>query len=150
MRPPSSYGMNNPALEKNIYMHNQKKIHAEEFPERPGEPECSYFMKTGNCKYKSNCKFHHVRDGITKLPSAICTLSDKGLPLRPVSFYHAIHCSCSNLCRAMFPIYKKFKDHFPETLNLSINSHLRGLFSIFPSLQIVMISLLPGNFESCF
>ncbi|KAJ4731122.1 Zinc finger CCCH domain-containing protein 37 [Rhynchospora pubera] len=32
-----------------------------EFPERPGEPECSYYMKHGNCKFGSNCIFHHPR-----------------------------------------------------------------------------------------
>ncbi|XP_054804859.1 zinc finger CCCH domain-containing protein 67-like [Prosopis cineraria] len=82
MRPPSAYVMNNPAIEKTIYMHHQKKTQVEEFPERPGEPECSYFLKTGDCKFKSNCKFHHPRNRITKLPST-CALSDKGLPLRP-------------------------------------------------------------------
>ncbi|KAI9108920.1 hypothetical protein K1719_020225 [Acacia pycnantha] len=83
MRPPSAYIMNNPAIEKNIYMQHQKKMQVEEFPERPGEPECSYFLKTGDCKFKSNCKFHHPRNRFTKLASAACTLSDKGLPLRP-------------------------------------------------------------------
>ncbi|KAL9267093.1 Zinc finger CCCH domain-containing protein [Drosera capensis] len=53
----------------------------DEFPERPGQPECSYFMRTGNCKYRSACKFHHPKSGIAN-PSS-CTLSVVGLPLRP-------------------------------------------------------------------
>ncbi|KVI02078.1 Zinc finger, CCCH-type [Cynara cardunculus var. scolymus] len=28
---------------------------ASNLPERPGEPECRYFMNTGNCKYGSDC-----------------------------------------------------------------------------------------------
>ena len=40
--------MNNPAIESNVYMHHQKQMQVEEFPERPGEPECSYFLKTGD------------------------------------------------------------------------------------------------------
>ncbi|KAK6940939.1 Zinc finger, CCCH-type [Dillenia turbinata] len=29
------------------------------FPERPGEPECQYYLRTGDCKFGSSCKFHH-------------------------------------------------------------------------------------------
>ncbi|KAL3015615.1 hypothetical protein AAZX31_06G165800 [Glycine max] len=81
LHPPSTYVMNNPAIESNVYMHHQKQMQVEEFPERPGEPECSYFLKTGDCKFKSNCKFHHPKNRIARLPP--CNLSDKGLPLRP-------------------------------------------------------------------
>ena len=28
-------------------------------PIRPGQQECSFFMKTGSCKFGSTCKFHH-------------------------------------------------------------------------------------------
>ncbi|XP_027361829.1 zinc finger CCCH domain-containing protein 43 [Abrus precatorius] len=81
LHPPSTYVMNNPAMETNVYMHHQNQMPVEEFPERPGEPECSYFLKTGDCKFKSNCKFHHPKNRIARLPP--CNLSDKGLPLRP-------------------------------------------------------------------
>ncbi|KAJ7945766.1 Zinc finger CCCH domain-containing protein [Quillaja saponaria] len=81
MHAPSSYVMNNPAIETNVYMHRPQQIQVEEFPERPGEPECSYFLKTGDCKFRSNCKFHHPKNRISRPPP--CTLSDKGLPLRP-------------------------------------------------------------------
>ncbi|KAL7190284.1 hypothetical protein ACSBR2_022543 [Camellia fascicularis] len=52
----------------------------EEFPERPGQPECSYFMKTGDCKFKSACRYHHPKN---QAPKEDCVLSDNGLPLRP-------------------------------------------------------------------
>ncbi|XP_014510155.1 zinc finger CCCH domain-containing protein 43 [Vigna radiata var. radiata] len=81
MHPPSSFVLNNPAVDTNVYLHHQKQMSVEEFPERPGEPECSYFLKTGDCKFKSNCKFHHPKNRISRLPP--CNLSDKGLPLRP-------------------------------------------------------------------
>jgi serine/threonine-protein kinase/endoribonuclease IRE1 len=29
------------------------------FPERPGEPECTFYMKTGRCKFAERCVFHH-------------------------------------------------------------------------------------------
>lgn len=56
-----------------------------EFPERPGQPVCAYFLKTGDCKFKSGCRFHHPKNWAHK--SDVCALSDKGLPLRPVSSY---------------------------------------------------------------
>ncbi|XP_057515789.1 zinc finger CCCH domain-containing protein 43-like isoform X1 [Amaranthus tricolor] len=52
-----------------------------QYPERPGQPECEFFMKTGNCKFKSACRFHHPKDRISS-PSA---LNQTGLPLRPGS-----------------------------------------------------------------
>ncbi|KAI4336266.1 hypothetical protein L6164_014812 [Bauhinia variegata] len=81
IHPPSTYVTNNPAIETNVYIHHQKQMQVEEFPERPCEPECAYFLKTGDCKFKSNCKFHHPKNRIARSPP--CTLSDKGLPLRP-------------------------------------------------------------------
>ncbi|PKA54883.1 Zinc finger CCCH domain-containing protein 63 [Apostasia shenzhenica] len=51
------------------------------FPERPGQPECLFYMKTGDCKFGEFCKFHHPRERI--IPSPNCILSPLGLPLRP-------------------------------------------------------------------
>ncbi|KAF3552588.1 hypothetical protein DY000_02003542, partial [Brassica cretica] len=51
------------------------------FPERPGQPECQFYMKTGDCKFGTVCKFHHPRDRQTPPPD--CLLSPIGLPLRP-------------------------------------------------------------------
>ncbi|GLT28109.1 hypothetical protein SLA2020_030650 [Shorea laevis] len=77
----SGFVMNSPSTETSVYTHHQPPMLVDEFPERPGQPDCSYFMKTGDCKFKSNCKFHHPKDRIAKAPP--CSLSDKGLPLRP-------------------------------------------------------------------
>ncbi|XP_023519703.1 zinc finger CCCH domain-containing protein 43 [Cucurbita pepo subsp. pepo] len=76
--PPPTYVVNNIASETDIYPCHQQ---AEEYPERPGQPECSYFLKTGDCKFKTLCKYHHPKNRNPKLPA--CTLNDKGLPLRP-------------------------------------------------------------------
>eukprot|EP00898_Chlorokybus_atmophyticus_P008190 jgi/Chlat1/8372/Chrsp80S07802 len=57
-------------------------------PQRPGELDCAFYMKTGKCKYLSSCKFNHppgIRPGqpgdypIAKPP---VKLSATGLPLR--------------------------------------------------------------------
>ena len=53
------------------------------FPERPGQPECQYYMKTGECKFGSSCRYHHPPEWSTL--KASFTLNPKGLPLRPVS-----------------------------------------------------------------
>ncbi|GJN16933.1 hypothetical protein PR202_gb03962 [Eleusine coracana subsp. coracana] len=52
------------------------------FPERPDQPECQYYMKTGDCKFGAVCKFHHPR--VRTMPAPDCVLSPMGLPLRPV------------------------------------------------------------------
>lgn len=58
---------------------NQKE---QAFPERPGEPECQYYLKTGDCKFGVTCRYHHPRDRV--LPETNCLLSPLGLPLRAV------------------------------------------------------------------
>ncbi|KAB5512353.1 hypothetical protein DKX38_029381 [Salix brachista] len=51
------------------------------FPERPGQPECQFYMKTGDCKFGAVCRFHHPRERL--IPTPDCVLSPIGLPLRP-------------------------------------------------------------------
>lgn len=51
------------------------------FPERPGELQCQYYMKTGNCKFGASCKYHHPPDRVSSI--AACFLGPLGLPLRP-------------------------------------------------------------------
>lgn len=63
------------------------------FPERPGQPECQFYMKTGDCKFGAVCKFHHPRERLIPVPD--CVLSPIGLPLRPVSY----------ICRWFFKMY---------------------------------------------
>lgn len=77
----SAYATKRQPLERNVYTHQQQQILGDEFPERPGKPECSYFLKTGNCKFRSACKFHHPKNESAK--STSCALSESGLPLRP-------------------------------------------------------------------
>uniref|UniRef100_A0A7N0T249 C3H1-type domain-containing protein n=1 Tax=Kalanchoe fedtschenkoi TaxID=63787 RepID=A0A7N0T249_KALFE len=48
-------------------------------PERPGQPECQYYMKTGDCKYGSSCRYHHPPELIR--PKT--TPEPVNLPIRP-------------------------------------------------------------------
>lgn len=53
------------------------------FPERLGQPECQFYMKTGECRFGALCKFHHPRERLIAVSD--CLLNPMGLPLRPVS-----------------------------------------------------------------
>ncbi|KAF5459994.1 hypothetical protein F2P56_019896 [Juglans regia] len=98
MHPPVTYVMSPAGTETNVYTHHKQQIQVEEYPERPGYPECSYFLKTGDCKYKSNCRYHHPKDRIVKSPP--CALSDKGLPLRPIQDQNiCAHYSRYGICK---------------------------------------------------
>nr|GME13183.1 zinc finger CCCH domain-containing protein 67-like isoform X3 [Ipomoea batatas] len=76
---PPAFAMSNSVTEKFNPRHSLPLL-GEDYPERPGQPECSYFIKTGDCKYRSNCKFHHPKAQLTRTQTL---LNDKGLPLRP-------------------------------------------------------------------
>lgn len=65
------------------------------FPERPGQPECQYYMRTGDCKFGSSCRYNHPPEWIT--PKTSCVLSPIGLPMRPGAppcTYYAQHGVC--------------------------------------------------------
>ncbi|KAK8504167.1 hypothetical protein V6N13_062526 [Hibiscus sabdariffa] len=54
---------------------------ASNFPERPNQPECRYYMNMGTCKYGSDCKYHHPKERIAN--SAAHSIVPLGLPSRP-------------------------------------------------------------------
>lgn len=43
------------AMDMNQYFYESLRL----FPERPGEQECSFFVRTGTCRYGLSCKYHH-------------------------------------------------------------------------------------------
>ncbi|XP_062028049.1 zinc finger CCCH domain-containing protein 43 isoform X2 [Rosa rugosa] len=81
MPAPPPYVINNSGTETNVYKQYPPSNQVDEFPERPGQPLCSFFLRTGDCKFRSNCKYHHPKSQTAVSPSF--ALSDKGLPLRP-------------------------------------------------------------------
>ncbi|KAF8694094.1 hypothetical protein HU200_038554 [Digitaria exilis] len=77
------------------------------FPERLDQPECQFYMKTGDCKFGAVCKFHHPRERI--IPTPNCALNSLGLPLRPgepiCSFYSRYSmCKFGPNCKFDHPI----------------------------------------------
>ncbi|XP_058076504.1 zinc finger CCCH domain-containing protein 32-like isoform X3 [Magnolia sinica] len=73
------------------------------FPQRPGQPECQFYMKTGYCKYGSSCRYHHPSE--RSMPKTTWA----GLPLRPgappCTFYtqHG-YCKFGLLCKFDHPM----------------------------------------------
>ncbi|GLU08353.1 hypothetical protein SLE2022_252710 [Rubroshorea leprosula] len=66
------------------------------FPERPGQPECQYYKKTGDCKFGSSCRYHHPPDVVA--PKTNVALSLMGLPLRPGA-PHCTHYAQHGVCK---------------------------------------------------
>ncbi|KAK9054564.1 hypothetical protein SSX86_025643 [Deinandra increscens subsp. villosa] len=72
--PPAFFPNNQPSDTK-MYTQHQQPMLVSEYPERPGQPDCGYFMKTGVCKYRASCKFNHPqsRNTRTSRDQNICT-----------------------------------------------------------------------------
>ncbi|KAK8565457.1 hypothetical protein V6N12_059019 [Hibiscus sabdariffa] len=61
--------------------HSSSNQNNQTFPERPGELECQYYLRTGDCKFGPSCRYHHPRDRV--VPQTNCILSPMGLSSRP-------------------------------------------------------------------
>ncbi|CAA6663458.1 unnamed protein product [Spirodela intermedia] len=97
-------------------------------PERPDQPECQYYKKTGQCKFGSTCKFHHPPEKI--IPKASYFLNPVGLPLRPGAPY-CIFFAQHGVCK--FGPSCKF-DHPMGTLSYSPSTSSLVDMSVTPSL----------------
>uniref|UniRef100_A0A1D1XMR0 Zinc finger CCCH domain-containing protein 3 n=1 Tax=Anthurium amnicola TaxID=1678845 RepID=A0A1D1XMR0_9ARAE len=65
------------------------------FPERPGQPDCLYYIRTGSCRYGPACKYHHPKEKIAQVPTS--TIGPHMLPLRPgqaVCTFYSTYGSC--------------------------------------------------------
>ncbi|VAI15264.1 unnamed protein product [Triticum turgidum subsp. durum] len=72
-----------------------QELPSDEYPERPGQLECQHFVKSGFCKFKAKCKYHHPRSLVP--PPTAGALSPLGLPLRsdqPVCTYYERYGVC--------------------------------------------------------
>ncbi|KAK4775109.1 hypothetical protein SAY86_010044 [Trapa natans] len=108
MLPTQAYMGNNPGNgAAAAYNNDTNQMMIDEFPERPGQPDCTFFLKTGDCKFKSNCKYNHPKNRI--LSPSVVPLSDKGLPLRPdqnICSYYSRYgiCKFGPACRFDHPV----------------------------------------------
>lgn len=118
MLPPSTYPVNNSLAETSSFSQHQQQIPVEEFPERPDQPECTYYLKTGDCKFKYKCKYHHPKNRLPK--QAPSSFNDKGLPLRPVSFFPSMLFFCASIRKPLRNIVRKIEylPSFPMLQNM--------------------------------
>ncbi|XP_042442347.1 zinc finger CCCH domain-containing protein ZFN-like isoform X1 [Zingiber officinale] len=89
------------------------------FPERPDEPDCEYYMKTGSCKYGSSCKYNHPKG---RNQEADCAIGPYGLPLRPglpTCKYYAANGNCKYgaTCKFDHPVIAVYP--WPEAASTS-------------------------------
>lgn len=73
-------------------------LNSKKLPLRPSVPQCSFFMRTGDCKYGRNCKWDHPENSV----------NTKGYPVRPgetpCAFYlRTGECKFSNTCKFDHP-----------------------------------------------
>ncbi|GLJ47160.1 hypothetical protein SUGI_0995670 [Cryptomeria japonica] len=54
------------------------------FPERPGQPECQYYLKTGDCRFGDGCLYHHPKERFEQSTESM--LNPTSLP---VNYVHA-------------------------------------------------------------
>ncbi|KAF5741403.1 putative zinc finger protein [Tripterygium wilfordii] len=109
------------------------------FPDRPDQPECRYFMSTGTCKYGSDCKYHHPKERIAQ------PVIDSGLPSRPgravCSTYSSYGlCKYGSSCRFDHPFVG-----YPYGLSLPSLPILDPSFTSYPIMQAAH---LPETFPS--
>ncbi|XP_074268521.1 zinc finger CCCH domain-containing protein 58-like [Silene latifolia] len=115
------------------------------FPERPGEPECQYYLKTGSCKFGASCRFHHPPDR-----AAACFLGPLGLPLRPgtqpCTFYMQNgYCKFGTTCKFDHPVgMMNYSPSASSLAEMPISPYLGGSMSaILPSPSPSSMSLRP-------
>ncbi|KNA07221.1 hypothetical protein SOVF_173840 isoform B [Spinacia oleracea] len=90
------------------------------YPQRPGQPECQHYLKTGDCKFGSSCKYNHPSEWV--VPETSSALSPMGLPLRPgtpTCSYYAQHgvCKFGPTCKFDHPMGTL--SYSPSTSSLS-------------------------------
>lgn len=103
----SPYMTGNPAAAMAFPMPSTSGSKESTFPERPGQPECQYYLKTGECRFGSTCRYHHPKE---RNPDLGFVLGPTGLPLRPgappCTFYsrHGF-CKFGSTCKFDHPFH---------------------------------------------
>jgi len=65
-------------------------------PERPGEADCAYYLRTGACGYGERCRYNHPRDRDRATP--VSAASSRAVSPLPTLFCSVLFCffgSCS-------------------------------------------------------
>lgn len=119
------------------------------YPERPGQPECHYYMRTGDCRFGSQCRFHHPRD--RNAPSQATVLSPMGLPLRPgappCTFYNRYgFCKFGPTCKFDHPFMPPYNPPDIPVPHYYVGSSASGSLQIPPASETpVELMRRPSN-----
>ncbi|CAK7326011.1 unnamed protein product [Dovyalis caffra] len=124
---------------------------SETFPERPGEPDCPYFLKTQRCKYGLNCKFNHPKENLSLGASENAEVS--ALPERPseppCAFYMKTgKCKFGTSCKfhhpkdIQIPLAGLGNDNGPQTDSVFKNEGITGDFNMIKAPVSVSPALL--------
>ncbi|MQL92530.1 hypothetical protein Taro_025153 [Colocasia esculenta] len=98
------------------------------YPERPGEPDCHYYMRTGSCGYGERCRYNHPRSraspcglegtihkglanrcarylflGFGTLPNSECILKHPVLCISTLYFLRTGTCKFGGTCKYHHP-----------------------------------------------
>lgn len=59
--------------EENVKFKQEKgeRMRSPLFPVRPNEPDCTFYVKTGNCRFGMNCKFNHPANKTRNMVSCL-------------------------------------------------------------------------------
>ncbi|KAM7492869.1 hypothetical protein LguiA_035790 [Lonicera macranthoides] len=93
---------------------------SEALPQRPGEPDCPYFLKTQKCKFGLRCKFNHPKDKLAPLgglEDADVSLLPERPSEPPCAFYMKTgKCKFGSTC----------KFHHPKDILIPLAQHGNG------------------------
>ncbi|XP_010439702.1 PREDICTED: probable WRKY transcription factor 19 [Camelina sativa] len=81
-------------------------------PERPNQPECQDYMKTGDCKFGYVCKFHHPRNKETHVLENTSSVASKTPEMNPLGLSLSLGSSSTS---EKFRIHKNTSSMVSET-----------------------------------
>lgn len=119
-------------------MVGMQEMELEQLPQRDGEKDCSFYLKTGCCKFGATCKFHHPRDRQLAAEAAGIISPDlnaSGLPIRlgetPCAFYLRTGiCKFGASCKFDHPDDVILKQKFPPNVHQQASRH--NIYSTLP------------------
>ncbi|KAK9676561.1 hypothetical protein RND81_11G085300 [Saponaria officinalis] len=96
-----------------LRMKIEKKEEGEEYPNRPGEPDCIYYLRTGRCGYATNCRFNHP-----PLPPPQTDEGESELPQRDGQpdcghFLKTGTCKYGSMCKYHHPLDRRGAEDVP-------------------------------------
>lgn len=71
---------------------------APRLPERPGEANCIYYLRTGSCSYGESCRYNHPRDRAAAVSYRFSSLGSISPPSVMLCFASSLQCTWGLVC----------------------------------------------------